>query len=923
MLQSLFRHERWLVLVTAVLVGGAYAAGFLAPLASLLADQRFRVAQREASGKVLLVDIDAKSLAEIGTWPWPRSLHGQITDQLSKAGAGIIGFDVDFSSSSNPEDDGAFAQALERAGGGVFLAAFRQKLTQAADENRVTSNLPITPFIAHSWPAVVNVTGDARGVIRSVPLSETLEGEVVPAMAGVLVGTAQALSGNLLIDFSIRPEGLDRVSAVDLLRGRVPADRIKGRAVLVGAAALELRDIYQVPIHGLMSGPMIQALATETLIQGRALRWSGDVTTFAGLGLILLLCSFVLGRLPWQMIIGGLLAAALLTEAAAAAIQAAFALVVDTSAWQVAFAGFVAALLVREIRLRRLLITGSRDQMRNTRAILDQVVADNFAGVLVSDEDGVVRAMSRRAAEILGSDDLTGRLLREGVPAAVAEPVEHALAEARLGGLVAYSGRELAHTTERGTRRLEYAVTVSRLGLETQSDGSARDGSLIACLTFQDVTEERTAQDRLAFLARNDVLTGLPNRHEFAERLDCDLQTSSSGVAILFFDLDRFKTINDTLGHTLGDILLRAVASRLAEITAPGDMASRFGGDEFAMLVTGLARDEVLALAERLVETVSAAYQLDGHRLVVGASVGCALAGPGSTAATLLKNADTALYRAKAAGGNCVVLFDESMDAGLRERQAMEIDLWRAFDEKQFELVYQPQVNLTSGEMCGVETLIRWKCPKRGYVSPAEFIPIAEAVGLIEQLGRWILFEACTEVARWPGCIKVSVNVSPAQFVRGNLVNDVLQALEASGFPPERLDLEITESLFIHEHGPIERAMTELKSRGISFSIDDFGTGYSSLSYIRMFPVDKIKIDKSFVDGLPTSQDSIAIVSAVMGMASSMGLRVNAEGVETQEQADALRLMGCHEVQGWLFGKPKPAADIIAALNAERQTVAA
>jgi EAL domain-containing protein (putative c-di-GMP-specific phosphodiesterase class I) len=317
-----------------------------------------------------------------------------------------------------------------------------------------------------------------------------------------------------------------------------------------------------------------------------------------------------------------------------------------------------------------------------------------------------------------------------------------------------------------------------------------------------------------------------------------------------------------------------------------------------------------------LIAKLTDPYVLDGHRAIIGVTVGIAQSEPGEVdPASLMKNAETAHARAKAAGGNVFALFDPALDLGLRARQFLEIEMRDALYRSEFSLVYQPQVDLASNTLTGVEALVRWNHPERGPISPAEFIPVAEETGLIEGLGAWVLQRACQDAASWPKAIKVSVNLSAVQFTRGNLVETVTDALQSSGLAASRLDLEITESLFIHDSSRITSVADALRQRGITFSLDDFGTGYSSLNYLRRFQVQKIKLDRAFVSGLPVDAESIAIVRAVCALAHDLGIKTNAEGVESPEQMNCLRLLGCQEGQGYLFGKPQPASEIARLLD--------
>jgi len=902
----------------------AQTSGVLDPLDRWLGDLRFHVGKRPATGEIVLVDVDSRSLQGIGKWPWPRSIHADLIRRLTALGAGEIAFDIDFSTTQNPADDDAFAAALADAGGGVILASFAQAASGRLGDTTLTYNVPIEPFLTNAWTATVNVRPDPDGKIRSLGFGQTIAGTPTQSLSATLAGYAALASGSFPVDFSIRARTIEHVSAIDVLRGSVDKDLIEGKKLIVGATAVELRDLFQVPVYGVVSGTLLQALGAESLIQGRLLK-SGGLPIQLG-GLIAITALFVFGprRTRWFVVLGGLAVAAVGIEAVAAWVQAAGALILHTAVWQTALAGFAALTVGNEIDFRRILILISRTETRNVQTILDRVITDNFAGVLVVGPDGMVRAASRAALDVLGFDEdasLVGRTVESVVPPELAMATRSALDHG--GSSTLNQPQELSYSpVNGGARILEYVVTPSQLSGGFDTEGHPLPDGVVATLTFVDVTERRRNEERIAYLARFDTLTGLPNRNQFEEALQASLERcrkDRNGCAVIFFDLDRFKAVNDTLGHEYGDRLLTAVARRLATVVRSrdtGDIVARFGGDEWAVLMAGpVTAEDAATLAERLIARVAAPFELDGHRLIVGLSAGIAMPlSPETTVGTLMKNADAALYRAKAAGGGTYRLFDESMETAIRARRELEVELWDAFRREEFHVLFQPQVNLSDRKMVGVEALLRWHHPLRGPISPAEFIPVAEAVGLIEPLGGWVLRRACQEAAAWPVPIKVSVNVSPVQFTRGDLVASVQKALSHSGLPAKRLDLEITESLFMQENNSIIETMERLRRIGVTFSIDDFGTGYSSLSYVRKFPVQKVKIDQSFVRGLPGDIESAAIVRAVSALAQGLNLRINAEGIESEEQAASLRLLGCAEGQGYLFGKPQPAADIHAQL---------
>jgi len=481
--------------------------------------------------------------------------------------------------------------------------------------------------------------------------------------------------------------------------------------------------------------------------------------------------------------------------------------------------------------------------------------------------------------------------------------------------------------------------TARSVGDTYQSDRTWRhikaDGSEIEVLTYArrlaftrkqtvlvavvDVTDRKQAEARIAYMAHHDALTDLPNRILFHERLAellGQVKRHGESLAVHCLDLDHFKGVNDTLGHPIGDELLKAVARRLATCLRDSDMVARLGGDEFAVVQFPLrSPHEANALASTLIEVVSRPYEVHGHEFVVGASIGIALApADGAAPDVLLRNADMALYRAKAEGRGTAHFFEPEMDRRIQARRMLELDLRKAFANGEFELFYQPLINLNSDAVSGFEALLRWRHPERGMIAPAEFIPLAEEIGLIVPLGEWVLRKACTEAMSWPAELKVAVNLSPAQFRSRGVVKAVLTALAYSRLAASRLELEITESVLLGETEANLATLHQLREIGVRISMDDFGTGYSSLSYLRCFPFDKIKIDRSFVKELSERPDCVAIIRAVAGLGMSLGIATTAEGVETEEQLERVRVEGCTEVQGYLFSAPRPATELGALL---------
>jgi diguanylate cyclase (GGDEF)-like protein len=432
---------------------------------------------------------------------------------------------------------------------------------------------------------------------------------------------------------------------------------------------------------------------------------------------------------------------------------------------------------------------------------------------------------------------------------------------------------------------------------------------------IQDVTERRSMESKLAHQANHDPLTGLPNRALFNRRLSEALEwphggEPSSHVAVLFLDLDHFKKTNDTLGHQAGDQLLTAVAWELRRTAREGDIVARLGGDEFTVLLQGIkCQDDAARVARRISETLEQPFRLGDHEVFLTTSIGIAIGEPGrDRPVDLLRNADIALYRAKDDGRARWAVYDPTLHAAAPERFSLESDLWRAAQRGEFRLCYQPQVELGSGRLIGMEALIRWQHPRRGLVSPAEFIPLAEETGLILQIGRWVLAEACRQAKEWqdrlPNPPGVTVNLSARQFRDPNLVNDVARVLRETGLQPSLLCLEITETVVMEQAESTVATLRNLKALGVQVAIDDFGKGYSSLSYLKRFPIDTLKIDKEFVGGLGRDAGDTAISKSVVSLAHAFGLRVVAEGIERMEQLRQLRTLGCELGQGYFFSAP-------------------
>ena len=467
-------------------------------------------------------------------------------------------------------------------------------------------------------------------------------------------------------------------------------------------------------------------------------------------------------------------------------------------------------------------------------------------------------------------------------------------------------------------REASYAVSGGTLWIRSQT---MRLGDSIA-IVFEDITERKEAEARIRHLALHDALTGLPNRLAFQERL-VEATAAQRGVAVLSLDLDGFRVVNDALGHAVGDALLREAAGRLDRCLEPDDLVARLGGDEFALLLTGAlagetVRSRAAGMARRLREALTRPFLLGEYRASIGVTVGIAVAErdcPVPQPATLLRHADLALFRARAEERGGVRFFAPPMAAERETRLLLHADLREALGTGSVTLAYQPIFDLKQNRPTGFEALLRWTHPRRGPISPAEFVPIAEETGLILPLGEWVLRRACADAATLPAQLKVAVNLSPVQFVGGEVARVVREALEAAGLAPERLELEITESVLLQRNDAVLASLRALRAMGVHMALDDFGTGYASLGYLRTFPFDKIKIDQSFVRDAVARPDCLAIVRSVAGLAAELGMVATAEGVEGPEHLAMVRGAGCGEAQGYHLGRPMPLTEVAALLR--------
>jgi diguanylate cyclase (GGDEF)-like protein/PAS domain S-box-containing protein len=866
-----------------------------------LTDLRFRWTEHAASGQVAVIAIDAHSLDRIGVWPWPRRLHAELLRQLQRAGVRDIAFDVDFSAPSDPQADKTFGDALQSLGGSVLLPVFEQPLAAERDQSTLHVNRPLPQFEAHAWSALVNVMSSPDGRVRRYSVGDRLEGMPTPSLAAALTGEGFGEADSFLIDFGISAASIPIVSYVDVLNGD-PAtlDRLRDKRVIIGGTALELGDRFSVPNGRILPGPVLQALAAESILQGRALQPTSIVVTFAGVLTIVVLMMVCWRRMPagWRALL--LVATGLLIEAGALLLQSRFALVLDSSLLQIAIAAYLIAIALHEIDFRGLLRRVAENRFQRIAMSLGD-------GLICTDGNALITVWNPGAAAIFGYDEAEAIGKQFDLLCVANNELERTFSLDLMASLPSGAVSEFE-----GRRKNGELFPVEASFAAWQGADGRQYGAIL-----RDISARKREAAQIRYLAEYDTLTGLANRNTLQSRLTemiAAAEPTSSEVALLVIGLDRFQQINDMLGHSYGDRVLRAVAERLSAEIGNLGLVARFGNDEFAIAIApAVVGGTITELAEHLICAFDHALDTGNRQHRVRISIGVAIyAAGGSTADELLSNAHLALSRAKTIRPGSHVMFEDTIRAELEARLNLEAELALALERHEFELFYQPQVNLLDGRLIGAEALIRWRHPTRGLVPPGAFIPVVNSSAISDGVAAFVLETACRQARQWElagRSVQIGVNLSPSQLHSADLAAAVAASLATTGLSPGLLELEVTEDILLHDETGVLDIFRRIQALGVSIVFDDFGTGYASLSYLKKFPLDGLKIDRSFVLDLLGNADDAAIVGSTINLSRQLGLSVIAEGIENRATADLLLRLGCERGQGYFFGKPMPATE--------------
>lgn len=876
-------------LFTLLAVAQIVLAGAHVTLRETVLDARFHVIERSPSGTIALVEIDPRSIAAIGRWPWPRSLHAELVGKLTELGVTDIAFDVDFSAWSIDTEDRRFSEALKGAGGSVILPIFRQVASDASGERQGYVNRPLALFEADAWLGMVNVAPDRDGVVRDFSFGATIDGQFIPSIASLLAGLHEPTAPEFRIDFGIDGRAVRGVSYIDILRGNGDLAVLRGKKVVVAGTAAELGDRFVVPGGQIIPGALLQVLAAESMLQGRALRTTTLAISIA-LVLVPLLMAYVLRRRRTRHRILAVISAAIAAEAGAITIQFFHPIAIDTSLLHVAALAYALIAIIEEVDLRGLLRLAAERRFNNVAMSLSD-------GLVCIDRDGRISMLNEAATRIFGFDAEQMRSLQfaqllAGDPtgrAARAPPTAN--------------GQVCEETGKRANGEL-FPLECSWSVWETPS---GRQYGVV----LRDISERLRQQKRIRYLAETDPVSDLPNSNSLIAALS-DALRQDEPQRLMLASLWHFRRMRDLEGQTFADALIRAAAARLKSKIGPGTILSRSDSDEFAILLPA-AQVNVDRLAASLIETFrNEPLQAEGRSVRVPVVIGHAGSEEATDPETWLGNSRFALAHAQRQEAETPISFAPAMREDVENRMELENRLRNALAAEEFELFYQPQVNLKTRLVVGAEALIRWNHPERGYVSPREFMPVINSSSLADAVSAWVLETAVRQAAIWQHQgtpLRVGINLAQSQFTAGTLAVDVARLLDATQLDPAWLELEVTEDIILDDICRVRAILRSLQELGVHIAFDDFGTGYGSLTSLRDFPLDTIKVDQTFVRNLESGSENAAIVAATIELGKALGKSIIAEGIETEAVAALLAALGCEEGQGYLFGRPMSARE--------------
>lgn len=861
--------------------------GVYEPVNAWLLDKRMKLTPIAASDELAIIAIDTQSLKDVGTWPWSRTIHADMLDQLVALNAGAILFDIDFAFPSDPEGDQAFADALDRAGGGTLLATF----SQTALNGEVVQNQPIERFAQRSWPAIVAVSPDKWGLIRTYKNADLVDGQIVPSAGVLLAGSYSNDVDNFTINYGISPDEVPIYSASDLLDGSLSERDIAGRSILIGAVATELGDHYVVPLHNVISGVMIHALAAETLIQRATITHASALPLLPILFVALCTLQYIGRRKAWRVVVLVALTS-LIIELAALVVYKSYFVSVPTALFHPALVFIALGRLAITVNIAGLLIKRQKVQVENAERLREHIFENSSDGYMAVNEQGKVVFQSDIAVSLLNDQQPPKEILE--------------LAKRVLGqpdGKPLLSQLSLDGTPD--PKSIELHANASDLRSLDPKNNLVSEP--LALITLRDVTDLKQQERQIEFLSRHDDQSSALRRHSFVDAIKGRIKDDGQ-FAVVTIGLRRLRAVNATLGRDFVDQVVVQAVYRLLISENLGEVA-RLDGNVLSVIIPNIGTEQdLLAECKRIRQILIEPYPISGSQIRIGLNIGYIASDPSKelTAEDYLARAQDALMTSiDAAAGNLSSYNVQEGETRARSRR-LEHALYQALERGEFHLLYQPQYRLSDRKLIGTEALLRWNSPEFGNVSPVEFIPIAESSGFINELGRFVLDTSIKDAVDLPDHITMSPNVSVLQLLMPDFPDQVAELLDRHGLAPQRLSLELTESKPLNPDSEAVARLRAVTDLGVSWALDDFGTGYSSLSYFKELPFEKIKLDRSFLTNIFQSPEDQNALRSIVQLVQGYGKTLLCEGTETEKEVELLTQIGVDSAQGYYFCRPEP-----------------
>jgi diguanylate cyclase (GGDEF)-like protein len=880
------------------------ASEFLRPLDQVLVDWRSAATQRPASGDLIVIEIDGQALEEMGQWPSPRNHYSGILSFLVDNGASDIFFDVDFTSTPDPKNDARFFSILERGNGSIHFSV-PESIDMSLEQTREIYNSSYERFVqAGAVRFVKNTLVADGGNLRYYPYGEDVNGSFVPSPAFSLSKQSAHLSANFQIDFRINPNTIPIYSAASLFGEELDTQNIQGKTVIISETTGKFGEKFPVPLYGMLASPLLHALASETLIGATSPVLTGALLP-SGIHTLFLILSVILFRKRLVILFSSAVAFLFAGEFLVSYIFWAHSFIVPTSQIYLITLAFLVSNFMAQEKQNHITTCQESGGQIKADEVYQTVFDDSFDAIIVADENCNPITASKSALTLLCVEcqedveipDKISDVLRGHFRLGISTPTKLRTTQFRINNRDIY---------------LQYMITIS----EHKSSASHQMSSKrIATISIRNVTELKEKQRHISYLSNFDEQTGAFRRPPFLEFMKLRI-ASGEPFAVFALNLHRFKTINVTLGRHVGDAVLKEVVNRLGQGNEHISSPVRLGGDSFAMYTeTSCTPQEADKLAKWVSDVVSQPYKLENSSAQVGGIVGYYLYENNQdipiSPQDALSRAEEALDTARLNKSNTPVLFSPRLSTQQLRARQIERSLISALDNDEFFLTYQPQHRVQDGKLIGAEALIRWTSPTLGTIYPDEFIGIAESTGFINELGRWILVKSFEDALQASDDLSIAVNISGIQLINTDIVSELAFALENSGIDPKRVCLELTESVFLSSLDQIVSKMNAVKNLGVTWALDDFGTGYSSLSYLSTLPLDKIKLDKSFIMDLHQNPTSNAIMHSVVELCKGLGVSLLCEGVELESHLSRLKKKGVNEAQGYYFSKPLTQKDFI------------